>query len=124
MMKLAVLQPEDVLAFAVTLALGHATPDTRMLLSAAIDFVGRVGNAPPREAVLCACCTRHLARVPFSLAVAMPARDDGTRGIAMGICQRCAAGPAETTAKAMQALRKIFPEARPMQTPCHVAGHA
>ncbi len=83
--------------------------------------VGSVRAAPRRKPMLCAACPRALRGGVFSIVIARPACDDPTRGLGLAICPRC--GPDRDTAHAAAAvaLRRIWPDLRPV-TITHPAG--
>ena len=64
--------------------------------------------------MLCGCCPRPFPKNDFSIVIAMPEVGSPTRGLSVGICKRCATEPEQIRDKAMVALRKIFPDAKPV----------
>lgn len=66
-----------------------------------------IAAAPRRRPMLCASCPRALRGSAYSFVVALPARDDPTQ-------LRCAVEPDAITAKAVTALRKLWPDLRPI----------
>lgn len=74
----------------------------------------RIAAAPRHKPMLCACCPCAVKGGPFAVVVAMPARDDATRGVALAVCGSCASGRDAVQAAALAALRKLWPDLRPI----------
>ena len=81
-------------------------------------------DAPTESLPLCISCPQRLhMRGIAAFAIALPARDDPSRLMAMAMCDACAGEPREIADKVLQAMRQIWPDLR--QGSVHpVAGHA
>ena len=60
----------------------------------------------------------------FAVVVAIPGCDDPSAGLALAICTRCGSDRASITAKAAVALRRIWPDLRPITITNPAGGHA
>lgn len=71
-------------------------------------------------------CARSsvLRRGKFICGVADPARDDATRAIGVGLCETCAADPAQVEARIIEGLSRLWPGIPAMKVGQHPSGHA
>ena len=99
----------DLLAHAVA-----GDPQASMLVGAIGDALQAVRNAPRKSPMRCGCCPRPFPKNPFSLVVALPEVESPMTGLSLGICGRCATEPEDIRDKAVVALRKLFPELKPV----------
>ena len=72
-----------------------------------------IEGAPRHSPMLCAVCPQPLRiNGRFSLAMALPACDSPAQALGLAICGKCATEPTAVQAKAIEALRKIWPTLR------------
>ena len=88
-------------------------PDATRLAQGLASLLGQIASAPRHKPVLCACCPRALRRT-FAVIIAGPERPNARNSIGFGICERCATEPEDIRTKAIEALRRIWPDARPV----------
>lgn len=112
-LHVVVIERDDVPGLLARAMLGDAEA-TRLahVLTRALE---RIAGAPRRRPAMCACCPRPLKDGRFSIAVALPARDDATQGLALAVCRDCATGRVAVEAAATKALRCLWPAARPIR---------
>lgn len=84
------------------------------LLRLVRETMDGIQAAPRRKSMLYGACPKPLRNGRFSLILAKPACDDPTQGIAMAICSRCGPNRGAIEAAALVALRRIWPDARPI----------
>lgn len=95
------------------------------LIAAARHTLKQIKCAPVKRRMLCACCPRPLLpRTPFAIVVATPHRRDPASALSLAVCERCAIEPDEIRAKAMSALKRIWPDGRMIEVHPGPAGHA
>jgi hypothetical protein len=90
---------------------------------AVASTVAEIGEAPPDKPRLCASCTNALSDIAFSVVLVTPEREDPTNALGMGICAECATTIPDINAKAVEALKRIWPNSRGF-TVDHPAGRA
>jgi len=84
------------------------------LLRLVRETVAGIRAAPRWRPMLCGCCPQALRGGRYALVLAKPARDDATQGIALAICSRCGPTYGAIQAAAAVALRRIWPDLRPI----------
>lgn len=108
--------------------LAHAMlgdPEAMHLGRLVCDALGRIERAPKRRPMLCGSCPRALRRGRYSLAFAVPRRDAPQEALSLAICEVCATDHAGVVDKAHAALKRVWPDLRPLPGPVHPAqGHA
>jgi hypothetical protein len=118
-LAVVIVRPPDIPALFDAARAGDR--EATRLISAVTSFIERVNAAAP---VQCGSCDVDLADTPFSVVIALPSRDDPTKGVALGVCVACAIEHDEILARAMMLLRQVFPGLRRVETQGHEAGHA
>ena len=114
MMSLTVIRPIDVPALILAALAGD--PDALRLAHVVNELADHVRAAGTgTKSAMCGCCDAALLAGPFSAVVAVPYRDDPTRCITMGICKVCGTEPDAIEAKAIEGLRRIFPDGRKIE---------
>lgn len=84
-----------------------------------------INSAPRRRPMLCGVCPRALRRnSAFAVVVATPACDKPSAGLSLAICAKCASDQAAITDKAAVALRRIWPDLRPVTITNPAGGRA
>jgi hypothetical protein len=91
------------------------------LVESAVKTVSRIEKAPRREPKLCGCCPKKLRGTGFVICVANPAVDSPSGSIAFALCERCSSDDAAVRDNAAKALRRVWPDLRPV-TVTHQAG--
>ena len=108
--------------------IGHAIAgdaEAVRLMRALNDALARINEAPRRYPLLCGSCPRPLRKTDFAVVLALPHRDDPSLCLSMGICKRCGTEPDVIEMKALDAFRRIWPDARPIAIPTpHGVGQA
>jgi hypothetical protein len=101
-------------------------PEAMMLLQAIVDAGSWIKRAPRNKPVLCACCPRPVRRVTHRTAfgIAAPAVDSPGRALGFAFCDACGERPGELMVKATEALRRIWPDLRPVTITHGEGGHA
>jgi hypothetical protein len=112
-LQLVVITPDDASALLIDAIAGDA--DAMRLFNAIGDTQAKVVSAPKRSPILCASCPTPLLHSRYSLAVAFPSCDTPGLGLGMAVCAICATTPAAIAAKALFALRVIWPDLRPIE---------
>ena len=103
----------------------HGDTEAVWLSIALHEALDLINKAAQRKPMLCGCCPRFLRSGNFSVVIAAPERADPTKCITLGICRKCATEPDAIRIKALQAFRKIWPDARPITINTgHKAGQA
>ena len=120
LLELVVVTPDDGLGY-ISAALAGDLEAARILR--AISAAGvKIDSAPRRKPALCACCPRPIRKASsFAFVLALPKNGNPANALSMAVCSRCAVEPAEIQAKAVMALRKLWPDIRPV-TITHQAG--
>ena len=122
MMEVAVVRPSD-----VPVLLGEAlagSEDAAMLLRLYGDTSARIDKAAGAGTpMLCVSCPRALQK-GYSVAAALPRRDNPHHAVAVAVCPRCGPDRAAIEAKAMQGFAKIWTGLRPIQLTHHDGGRA
>ena len=84
------------------------------LLRLVRETMAGIQAAPRRKPMLCGCCPKALRDGRFSVVLAKPDRADASQGVAMMICARCGQNRGAIQAAALVALRRIWPDCRPI----------
>ncbi len=71
----------------------------------------QISRMSKRQPALCATCPKPLTGRDFSIGIASPRCDKPSVGLGFGLCARCGGDPAALQAKALTALRRIWPDA-------------
>jgi hypothetical protein len=99
--------------------------DAKRLLSVMSDTLAHIQKAPKKQPALCVACPRAQRKGRFMLAIALPACDDPTNGLGFGVCDGCSGGKiGQAEAKAVDGLRAIWPDLRPVRITDPVGGRA
>ena len=123
LMRLEIIRPYDAAVLMLEAAGGNV--EARRTLMVVNDALDRIAAAPCRKPSLCGSCPRQVRKIKFAIAIATPQRDDATRVLAVAICERCATEPEDIERKALDAIRRLWPSARPVvAVPTHAAGNA
>lgn len=119
LMELVVVRPVD----AIDVMADALAGDSRAVcvLKAIEQAADAIRNAPRRLPMLCASCPRPLRGSGYAFAVGLPDTDRPTHGLALAVCTRCATERGDIQAKATAALRRVFPDLRPVAV-THPAG--
>ena len=119
MMELIVVRPGD----AVDILADAMAGDCRAvcIMQAVEQAANAIRGAPRRLPMLCAACPRPLRHGRYAFGVALPASDNPTHGLALAVCTRCATTRGDVQTKATAALRRVFPDLRPI-TLTHAEG--
>ena len=83
------------------------------LLMGAVDTMTIIDKAPKRNPMLCACCPRKLPGPGYTVALAIPLKEDPQNHIAFAICHRCGTSYEELRPRIAEALRRMFPYVQP-----------
>ena len=96
----------------IAAALG-GDPKVMQVAQMTMQTLHQIRTAPQRRPLLCACCPQPLRPGGrFSFAMALPACDAPMQALGLAICGRCATEPQAVQAKAVEALRQIWPDLR------------
>jgi hypothetical protein len=91
--------------------------DAARILRMVMQVTEQVNGAPPNDPVLCGCCSRPIRpRAWFVACIVTPANDARVGAAALVLCKRCGRNPKTWTAKASQAMRRIWPDNRVIET--------
>lgn len=100
-------------------------PEAFMLTEALLGALQAIKNAPQKSPMLCGCCPRTFPKNEFSIVLALPEVESPMTGLSIGICKRCATEPDDIRDKAVIALRKLFPDLKPVDLAVvHTSGRA
>jgi hypothetical protein len=117
-LSLYVVYPEDAPALLAKALTGDV--DAGRLLTLVPNITKRIPRAPRRAPGLCGHCSTPI-RSWFALAVVIPECNDPSQGLAVGLCRKCTADREDVYQKATEAMRGVWPTARPI-TVTHTAG--
>jgi len=117
--ELIIIRPGDLRRLCVDAALG--SEDAARLATMALRAVENVVSAPRKKPALCGCCPRAVRkRNRYAIGLALPWTDGPAHGIAFVLCEKCAAD-SDLLARGIAAMKRIWPDARPV-TLTHPAG--
>ena len=122
MLTLQVIQRADMSALVLDALAG--SDEAVQLLRLTRDTLTNIEAAPRRKPMLCGSCPRALRNGQYSIIIARPACDDATQGIAMAVCGRCGPDLAAIQAAAHVALKRIWPDLRPITVTHSQGGRA
>lgn len=74
--------------------------------------------------MLCGSCPRPLLNNEFSFVITRPACDDPINAVALAICRKCGTTREDIQQKAVIALRRIWPDLRPITITNPAGGRA
>lgn len=117
LVALQVVMPEDVPEL-----FGHALAgdsEAARLVGLVSQALRRIQEAPRDRAMLCGTCPKRLRGGRFAIVCAIPHRDDPREALTLGICRRCAVRHEDIVRTAGQALRRVWPDLRPLPGPIH-----
>lgn len=95
-------------------ALANAQTFAGKLLTRVNLALGDIAKAPATKPKLCATCPRLLGGGRFSIVLATPACDDPQTALALAVCHDCGTSRGAVRNKAIEALRRLWPDARPI----------
>lgn len=122
LLELQVIQRTDLPALMLDALAGSS--EAAQTLRLANDAVAGIQAAPRRRPMLCGCCPRALRGGRYAVVLARPARDDAAQPLAMAICTKCGPDFGAIQAAATVALRRIWPDLRPITITHSKAGRA
>lgn len=117
-----VVQPADIPAI-LGFALAGDPQATRLATMLSQTLRG-IQEAPRSRPMLCGSCPRPLRTGRFAIVLTMPDRDNPSQGMALAICERCGSTDAVIRQRATVALRRLWPNVRPITVTDPVGGHA
>ena len=122
--QLDIIQHADLTELLAHAILGD--PEAVRLANMASSVLRRIAAAPRRKPMLCGSCPRPLKLKGhrFSVVIALPGRDQPSNALSMAICHRCATSHEAVESKAVQALRRIWPDLRPITVTHPTGGQA
>ena len=112
LMHLDVVLREDMPAMVAAAARGAV--EAAELFQRVNAALADILSAPEGAPKLCAACPKPLADGRYSLALAIPACDAPSNALALAVCHDCAVAREDVRAKAIEALRRLWPDARPV----------
>ncbi len=112
MLTLQVIQRQDMPAIIADAICGSA--EAAQLMRLTNQVLANIQGAPRRKPMLCGCCPRALRGGRYAIIIAQPACDDPTQGLSMAICPKCGPTYGAIQAAAAVALRRIWPNLRPV----------
>lgn len=123
LLDLFLIPPEEGPGLVAAAALGSATA-TRVL-RAIVDTASRIRqSARKTEPVLCMTCPRCVRRLDgVTFGLASPAANNATGAIGFVVCHRCS-GKSDLNVDVQTALRRIWPDLRPITVTHGEGGHA
>lgn len=99
--------------------------EAQQLLGLVSKTLTRIETAPRGKSMLCGCCPKPIRLGgQFSLVVAWPGVATPERGLVLAICHRCGSDYATVQAKATVALKRVWPDLRPIAITHPVGGRA
>lgn len=112
-LEIEVIRPVD--AVDILGAALAGVPDAMRTMRALVDTAKRIEAASrTRKPMLCGSCPRPLLNNKFSFVLAYPARTDPINAVALAICRKCGTTREDIQQKAIVALRRIWPNLRPI----------
>ena len=122
-MTLDIICPADVPSLVAYGAMGDQ--QAKRLTIAVEQALNGIARAPRRRPMLCASCPRPVRPgSEFWVVIASPARDDAAQCLTLAICAGCAMEREHARQKALVALRRVWPDARPIEVTHQVGSHA
>jgi hypothetical protein len=121
-MNLAIVRPIDAVMYLAEAIAGSA--DAARVFRSVTQAQAGIKKAERRKPMLCASCPRALRKNAYTFAVTLPRCDDPTQALTMAVCHHCGTDLEVTTAKALGALRLIWPNLRPIVVTHADGGHA
>ena len=99
--------------------------EARRLARLALKAILTVHEAPSSRPILCVSCQRPMRRAhAFSVVLAVPRRPDPARCVQAVMCASCGTEVEQIEAKAIEAMRSLWPDARPIEITPNRVGHA
>ncbi len=87
--------------------------DVAVQLHRGVEDVRRsVAAAPRRLPIRCMGCTRLLKKSAYAVVIAAPAGPIIANGVVLAFCTRCAVTTSQVRARAVVALKKLWPNAQ------------
>lgn len=121
-LRLEVFQPSDLPDLVLAALAGDA--EAGGFARAINTALGNIARAPRRRPALCGSCPRPVRRnTAFTIVIAVPDRDEPSNAVTLAICSRCGVTHDDVRNRAVEALRRIWPDGRLIQV-AHPAGHA
>ncbi len=103
------------------LGVGHAT---RLLGAVSTSIAHVLRSTGKRNPTLCVCCPRCVRRLDgIRIGIVAAATDDAADVISFVVCARCSSAP-DLTKNIMHALRRIWPDLRPISITHPTGGRA
>ncbi len=112
LLTVQVIQQDDMPAM-IADALGGSA-EAVQLLRLTNQVLANIQGASRRKPMLCGCCPRALRGGRYAIIIARPACDDPTEGLSLAICRKCGPTYGAIQATAAVALRRIWPDLRPI----------
>jgi hypothetical protein len=124
LLRLHVVRPADAAELLFAVLAGDV--EAARTMRAVSESVAMIESAPRGAPMLCGCCPRPLRGSGFAVCVAVPHRDDPSRSVGFGLCELCAdeEDGAALHQKAVEALRRVWPDGRLIQMQGHAEGSA
>jgi hypothetical protein len=123
LLRTNIVAPAGVEALSRAAAAGDQ--DAARIVRMVTQVTEQVSSASPSDPVLCGCCSRPIRpRAWFVACIVTPANGARVGAAALVLCKRCGRNPKTWTAKASQAMRRIWPDYRVVETQGHAGGHA
>lgn len=89
-------------------------PEAIRVLSVVRDALRRIQDAPRNRPMLCASCPKPLRNGAYAIIAAFPAHNDAARGMGLAVCRSCGTTDDAIQRKALEGLRRIWPDVRPV----------
>jgi len=118
LMRLFIIWPEEVLHLLESALAGNALAIS--LLNPVLDTIRRIETAPPDAPAECGCCGRPLHHGDV-LCATLPHRPDPKTSLAFALCRTCTSDATVVEARAVEALKTLWPDGRIIEI-THPAG--
>jgi hypothetical protein len=120
LMQLFIIWPNEMLPLLASAMAGNAVAAS--LVNPMLDTIKRVQTAAPDAPAECGSCG-HPLEVGAVICVALTHRPDPTKGVAFALCRNCTDTVDEVQARAIEAIRYLWPGGRLIEV-THPSGSA
>jgi hypothetical protein len=122
-MSLTVILPSEAPGLLLDSLCGNR--EAAILLHTVQHAIRNIRTAPRKRPQLCVSCPRPIGpRLKCSFVVATPHKDNPAGAVAMAVCHRCATRPSEVQSKALEGLKRLWPDLYPFSVTHRDGGRA
>ncbi len=120
--NLQLIRPQHGLPLLMAAATGDA--HAANLLNSMVQLAKQIRTAPKHKPALCLSCPRHIRKCEgVTFIITAPDNDRYTSSIGSALFPRCASDPDGGGSKAIEGVRRLIPDARPITITDPESGH-